>query len=470
MTRELGHGSSGDRLGLALQAAGLGEFEWDFARDVFVVSDRMAAITGIPAGERPALGGAALDEYVHPDDLASFRERRVADSVSANSFNNVFRHIRPDNGRTIWVRVSGVIERDPSGQPTCLMGIVQDVTHERREEEQRHHLMAELDHRVKNVLAAVQALAQQTAKRTTSLDSFLVTFGGRLKSMASANELLTAARWRGAAIDHLASAELGALAPGQTRWEGPELFLTPRAANALSLALHELATNAVKFGALSVETGHVDVRWKARRAGGFELTWTESGGPTVTSPVRRGFGSTLLEQVTPRELNGEVKVDFRPAGVTVRLEAGPQAVAERPDVVPEVTSNRVTETVPTSRGPTSLKGARVLIVEDAVLLALELETGLSEAGAVVVGPAYELEEAMALLDRPIDAAVLDANLNGRSVSPVAEVLHQRKIPFVFATGYGETGGAPGGFDAPVIRKPYDVTQVAAAVADLLAER
>jgi DNA-binding response OmpR family regulator len=127
----------------------------------------------------------------------------------------------------------------------------------------------------------------------------------------------------------------------------------------------------------------------------------------------------------------------------------------------------VVETVAAARAPRSLKGSRVLIVEDAVLLALELETGLSEAGAEIVGPAYELEEAMALLDRPIDAAVLDANLNGRSVTPVAEALARRNVPFVFATGYGETGGAPGGFDAPVIRKPYDVTQVAAAVADLL---
>jgi DNA-binding response OmpR family regulator len=115
----------------------------------------------------------------------------------------------------------------------------------------------------------------------------------------------------------------------------------------------------------------------------------------------------------------------------------------------------------------SLQGAKVLIVEDAVLLALELETGLSDAGAEVIGPAYELEEAMALLDRPIDAAVLDANLNGRSVTPVAEALAARHVPFVFATGYGEAGGAPGGFDAPVIRKPYDVTQVAAAVAEIL---
>src|SRR5205085_2508491 len=145
--------------------------------------------------------------------------------------------------------------------------------------------------------------------------------------------------------------------------------------------------------------------------------WTESGGPTVTAPAHRGFGSTLLQQVTPREINGEAQVDYRPAGVGVRLRAGPQAVAPRPETVPEAPAARITETVTAARGPTSLKGSRILIVEDAVLLALELETGLSEAGAVIVGPAYELEEAMALLDRPIDAAVLDANLNGRSVMP-----------------------------------------------------
>lgn len=471
MTRKRDAAADPDhRLELALEAAGLGSFEWDFARDVFIISDRMSAMTGIPAGERPAQGGAALDEYIHPEDLLGFREARDRNRETENRIDHAFRHIRPDDGRTIWVRVNGVIERDDEGQPITLMGIVQDVTQLHQEEERRIQAMAELDHRVKNVLAAVQSLAQQTAKRTASLDAFLQAFTGRLKAMASANELLTAARWRGAAIDHLASAELGALAPSQTSWEGPELFLTPRAANALSLALHELATNAVKFGALSTDTGHVRVTWTCRPEGGFEMTWTETGGPTVSPPQRRGFGCTLLEQVTGRELNGEAHVDYRPGGVVARLVAGPAAVAERPEVVPEVPAARVTETVATSRGPASLKGARVLIVEDAVLLALELETGLSDAGAAVVGPAYELEEALALLDQPIDAAVLDANLNGHSVTPVAEVLSKRGVPFVFATGYGETGGAPGGFDAPVIRKPYDVTQVAAAVAELLANR
>ena len=471
MTRETDRRSEADRrLDLALEAAGLGEFEWDFRRDTLRISERMSAITGIPSGERPARGGGAFDEFIHPDDLPRVQQERDARETWDDRFETILRQRRADDGELMWLRVSGRVDRDGDGQPVQLIGVVQDITEQHLDEERRREAMAELDHRVKNVLAAVQSLAHQTAKRTATLDAFLQAFTGRLKAMASANELLTAARWRGTAIDHLASAELGALAPGQATWDGPELFLTPRAANALSLALHELATNAVKYGALSNDIGHVRVTWASLVGGGFELTWMESGGPPVSPPTRRGFGSTLLEQVTGRELNGETQVDYRPGGVAAKLTAGAQAVAERPEVVPEAPVARVTETVATSRGPASLKGSRVLIVEDAVLLALELETGLSDAGATVVGPAYELEEALALLDQPIDAAVLDANLNGHSVTPVAEVLSQRGIPFVFATGYGETGGAPGGFDAPVIRKPYDVTQVSAAVAELLANR
>lgn len=457
-----------ERLERALDAAGLGEFEWDVERDVITISPRMAAMTGISEGETPAEGGAALDKYIHPEDLERLRAERRDGLIAGGPFEMEFRYLRPDDGRTVWIRSAGMRTLSPEGKPLCVNGIVVDVTPRKLEEDQRQALMAELDHRVKNVLAAVQALAQQTAKRTTSLDVFLQNFSGRLKAMGAANELLTAARWRGAAVEHLAAAELSALAPGQTRWEGPELFLTPRAANALSLALHELAANAVKYGALSVDTGQVDLRWALMADGGFELSWTESGGPTVAAPRRRGFGTTLLEQVTGREINGQAAVEYRASGVHARLRAGAQAVAPRPDNVPEAPTARVVETVTAAKGPSSLKGARVLIVEDAVLLALELELGLSDAGAEVIGPAYELEEALALLDRPIDAAVLDANLNGRSVQPVAEALHSRAVPFVFATGYGEAGGAPAGFEAPVIRKPYDVTQVAAAVAELLA--
>jgi len=455
------------RLELALEVAGLGEFEWDRAAGVLVVSQRMAAISGLPAGALPATGGDAMEPYLDADSLAALSAGFQHSRDTGGAFRMEFQHTRPDDGRRVWVRVAGVIVRGPDGRALGASGIVEDITPRKLEDDQRQALLAELDHRVKNVLAAVQALATQTAKRTTSLDGFLQTFGGRLKAMASANELLTAARWRGAAIDHLAAAELAPLAPSQATWEGPELFLTPRAANALSLALHELATNAVKFGALSVDTGRVHLHWKSLSDGGFELEWTESGGPTVSPPARRGFGSTLLDQVTGRELNGETIVEYRPGGVHACLRAGPAAVAPRPETVPEAPALRPEAPAPAPGRGGGLKGSRVLIVEDAVLLALELEIGLSEAGAVVIGPAYELDEAMALLDQPIDAAVLDANLNGHSVGPVAEALAARGVPFVFATGYGETGGGPGGFNAPVIRKPYDVTQVAAAVAELL---
>ena len=462
-----GRNQDQERLELALESARLGDYEWDMIEDVVRISPRMSEVSGLPVGEWPAEKGEFLYRGVHPDDRDRTRQF-MEDSMRAEGrFEAEYRRIREDDGRTVWMRSSGLLVCDDEGRPTRAVGVAQDIGDRRAEEDRRRALMAELDHRVKNVLAAVQALAVQTAKRTTSLDSFLSTFSGRLKSMASANELLTAARWRGAAIAHLAAAELGGIAPGQTRWEGPELFLTPRAANALSLALHELATNAVKYGALSVESGRVEVRWAQVADGGFELFWTETGGPPVVVPTHKGFGSTLLGQVTGRELNGEVELEYRRGGVNVRLRAGSAAVVSRPETVPEAPAPRKIEATPAAQGPVDLRGKRVLIVEDAVLLALELETGLSDAGAQVVGPAYELAEAMSLLAGQIDAAVLDAYLNGLAVTPVAEALAARGVPFVFATGYGDSG-APMGFDAPIIRKPYDVTQVAAAVGALLA--
>jgi two-component sensor histidine kinase len=318
----------------------------------------------------------------------------------------------------------------------------------------------------------VQSLAAQSARKASSLEGFLKTFAGRLKSMASAHQLLTATRWRGAGMHNIAAAELGGLAPGQTRWSGPDAVLTPRAANAMSLALHELATNAIKFGALSTDTGRVDVTWRRNDCGGLELQWLESHGPTVEPPSRRGFGTTLLEKVTGRELGGSVRVEYRTEGVRAMLSVGASAFAPAPTAEAEAALEEATPTIAgASAGPTAkqairVQGLKLLIVEDALLLALELEAGLTEAGAEVLGSAADVNEAMRMVDLPIDAAVLDANLNGSSVLPVAQALAQRGIPFVFATGYGDDKTLPFGFDAPVIRKPYDVTQIAAALCEV----
>jgi len=358
-----------------------------------------------------------------------------------------------------------------------IAALAADLASLDHEDERQETLVAELDHRIKNVLAAVQSLALQSARRAASLDGFLKTFTGRLKAMASAHQLLTATRWRGAELRNIAAAELGGLAPGQTRWEGPDLLLTPRAANALSLALHELATNAIKFGALSADAGRVDVRWRERAGGGLELEWIESDGPIVPTPSRTGFGSTLLEKVTGRELGGSVKIDFRREGVRAVLTASSSALASRvgqPDAparaeAPAPVQGASAGTANLDQAP-RINGLRLLIVEDALLLTLELESGLQEAGAQIMGSAADLEEAMRMVDLPIDAAVLDANLNGVSVMPVAEALAARGVPFVFATGYGDSKMAPQGFGAPIIRKPYDVTQVAAALAEITQKR
>ncbi len=457
------------RAELALSAAEMGEFEWDIARDIFVVSPRMAAMTGLPVGEMPTRGGEAWLDYVHPEDVPMLLATVDASLGDKTRYDLRYRMTRPDNGQLVWMYSAAVIIRDESGRGVRVIGVVRDITAQKREEDEREALVAELDHRVKNVLASVQSLAAQSARRTVSLDAFLKTFGGRLEAMAAAHTLLTTARWRGADIGHIAAAELGGLAFGQARWEGPDIVLSPRATNALTLALHELGSNAIKFGALSTEAGRVDVRWSAEPTGGFCLVWTERNGPSVVEPSHRGFGHTLLEKVTGRELGGSVDIQFPSTGLRAVFRADASALAA-PGASP------VTATAPAPKredkvGGESvgeakdddIRGVRILIVEDAVLLALELEAGLTEAGAIVVGTASDLEEAEHMLALDFDIAVLDANLNGRSVIPVARAMAARGRPFIFATGYGEAGAAPEGFDAPVVRKPYNVRQIAAAL-------
>ena len=458
------------RAALALDAAEMGEFEWDLGRDVFLVSDRMAAITGARAGAMPARGGEAALDIIHPDDRQALREL-VASLQREERCNVRYRIIRPDTGQVLWIFGAAVLFRDGGGALERVIGVLRDISDRKAEEDEREALVAELDHRVKNVLASVQSMAAQSARRTVSLEAFLKTFGGRLEAMAAAHTLLTTTRWRGADIGHIAAAELGGLALGQARWEGPEIVLNPRATNALTLALHELGSNAIKYGALSTETGRVDVRWTADHDGGFTLTWAEMNGPCVLAPSHRGFGHTLLEQVTGRELGGSVAVEFQPGGLRATIKADVIAMAEAPSRAQPIVSPTSSPAPEETTGGASvgelraegIRGVRVLIVEDAVLLALELEAGLEEAGAMVVGSAADLDEAQRMLDLDFDIAVLDANLNGKSVIPVARVLAARGQPFIFATGYDEAGVAPEGFTAPVVRKPYNVRQIAAAV-------
>jgi two-component sensor histidine kinase len=458
-----------ERIALALHAANLGEFVWDIVADTVRVSDRMSRITEIPEGLAPAHGGEELYSIIRPEDRDAIRAEVEEQLQAHGRYEIEFQRVSSDPSRVVWNRVAGLLVMDPDGAPLRLIGVVQDITARKDADDQRENLLTELDHRIKNILAAVQSVAGQSARKASSLDGFLKAFNGRLKAMSSAHDLLSAARWRGATLARIAAAELGGLAPNQTRWDGPELFLTPRAAAALSLTLHELAVNAVKYGSLSVESGRVEVVWRVAPGGGFNLEWLETGGPMTSPPDRRGFGMTLIEDVVGRELGGRATVEYKRSGVTAMIHAAADALVDEPEPEPvEAPDARIVEIV--GGGEDSFRsgdiaGLKVLIVEDSLLLAMELEAGLEDSGVEVVGCAAELSEALQMLELQFDAAVLDADLNGQSVAPVAEVLRREGRPFVFATGYADKA-APMGFDAPIVRKPYNVHQIARALASV----
>lgn len=455
------------RAALALEASDLGEFEWDAARDIIVISPRMARMTGMPAGEHPAERGEYALRCVHPDDLDNLRALLTERLTHEARYKAEYRLVRPDDHRVLWMESAGVVVRDARGETQKLIGVVRDVSDRKAAEQAREALVAELDHRVKNVLASVQSLAAQSARKTTSVDSFLRSFNDRLQAMAAAHTLLTLTRWRGSEISDLVAAELGPLAHGRARWAGPQLVLSPRATSALGLALHELATNALKYGALSTDAGRIEVRWLSNPDGGFELYWTERRGPPVSPPTRQGFGMLLLDRVTGPELGGDVAIDFRPEGLQATLRAAPAALADT--AVPEAAlairrTRAVRNSASNNEAHGDIRGLRVLVIEDAMLLAVELEEALNEAGASVIGPATSLDEALEMMDQDFDVVLLDADLNGHSAAPIASALSARGRPFILATGHKDAPELITETPAATVTKPYNVRQISLALA------
>lgn len=203
-----------------------------------------------------------------------------------------------------------------------MVGVNVDITEQESTARQRELLLGELNHRVKNTLAVVQAIAQQTFKAERDLPA-VATFLGRLKVLARAHDILSGVRWESAPLQELAREVLAGLPAnrGQIRIEGPAFLLPPKQALAIALALHELQTNALKYGALSVEGGTVSLLWTPSPAGRLEIIWQERGGPAVSPPKRRGFGTLMLEQGLVSELNGEARLDFQPDGLVCRIDA-----------------------------------------------------------------------------------------------------------------------------------------------------
>lgn len=397
------------------------------------------------------------------------RELRIA--AQTGRFHEEAPRMRKD-GSVFIADVTLFPIRDDKGEVTGFVKVTRDITERKAGEEARALLSREVDHRAKNAMAVAQALVSMT--RASSVDQFAKLLSGRIAALARAHSLLSRSQWRGAALEQIIRDELAACAEeNQIRLSGPDATIAADAVQPLSLIFHELATNAVKYGGLSRPSGHVDVRWQT--AGELlNIDWQETGGPQTAPPTTSGFGSKLLRQLAERQLKAPLKIDWRPDGMHVELALAKTlfTLRQRTNTTSTVSDGALKEPSVAETGASERRSRRILIVEDEELVALCMAEELTRLGWGVVGPAATVREAEALLSRgtDVDAAVLDVNLGGRPVYPLAEALTQRRVPFVFCTGY-EMVDPEGKFpQAPVIRKPATAIALDRALADLLDAR
>ncbi|MCG5243099.1 sensor histidine kinase [Azospirillum doebereinerae] len=308
------------QLRYALQAGRLGAWELDLANGRMQVSDICAANLGLSDG-RDLSSYETLKACILPDDLPG-QQRAVQHAIDAHEDLDVeYRNVWPD-GSVHWVQVRGRAVYDRNGTPTRMMGISLDVTERKQAEERQNLLLEELNHRVKNTLAIVQSIAAQTLRSAGSPAAFTEAFQARLRILSQAHDLLTREQWQGALLEEIVGLTLAPYqGAGRVRIGGPPVMLSTGVAVSLHLAFHELATNAAKYGALSVDGGRVEVTWSADGGEGdgegrtLTLDWRESGGPPVVAPNRRGFGSRMIERALPYELDGDVVLAFAPEGL-----------------------------------------------------------------------------------------------------------------------------------------------------------
>lgn len=321
-------------------------------------------------------------------------------------------------------------------------------------------LVAELNHRVKNVLAVVRSLVGQSAQGAASVEAFRADLQQRISALSLAHDQLTLSHWTGAPLRTLIEAEAQAWLAGneeRLKLSGPPVTIAARAYQTLALVLHEMMTNAAKHGALSVPRGRLATDWHMLPEGHLCLVWTESDGPAVVPPSRRGFGSIVIEQSVPFELQGGASVDYRPQGLVARFVIPAEFVRE--DVVLPL----VRETVGAPR--LDLRGKNLLLVEDSMMIALDAQAMLQGCGAEVEVAATSSDARRAIRLNAFDAAILDIDLYTETSFAVADDLRAQRVPFVFATGYGENLAMPDRFkEVRVISKPYVVDAVRAALA------
>ncbi|MBO0753844.1 MAG: PAS domain S-box protein, partial [Bradyrhizobiaceae bacterium] len=305
------------RLQLALDAAGLGWFQYDPARRSGRGDARFKEIFDITTDDTPF---EELVKRIYPDDVETARAGLAAALNRAEPGPAVVEfRVQHRNGEVRWVELHGLANFEGTGDErrvVSLIGTAQDITDRKDHEERTQLLMREINHRAKNMLSVVDAIAHQTAARNP--EDFIARFSERIQALSANQDLLVRNEWKGVAIGDLVRAQLAHLADligSRIVVGGPALRLNAASAQAIGLALHELCTNAAKYGALSTDTGGVHIWWSVE-GDTFGMHWTESGGPPVRAPKGRGFGTVVMEVMAERTVGGSVTLDHQPSGVT----------------------------------------------------------------------------------------------------------------------------------------------------------
>ena len=305
------------RLQEALTAGAVIAFDWDASTGMSRRSANAAQVLGFDA-----LHGSIATHFlawVHPDDRAQFKALVGGVRPDNPSYAVTFRFVRPD-GREMWLEEIAKAEFDAAGRCLRIKGLTLDISERKRAEKHQGRLVAELDHRVKNVLARVAVVAMYTRQGSSSMDDFVQALDGRIQSMADAHALLSQSRWQGVRLSDLVRRQLAPYATDVNMTiDGPDVRLSAAATEAMAMVLQELVTNAAKFGSLSTPGGRVSVNWERRggagAAAGLTIVWRESGGPATAAPAQFGYGTSLVRDLIPHEVGGSVDLAFAPGGV-----------------------------------------------------------------------------------------------------------------------------------------------------------
>ncbi len=440
--------------GLALMAGQMGCWEWDAIRNCGSWDAGQYTIFGVdPATFRPT--GENVWPMIDRADLKPILQSLRKLNRDASTFQCEFRVKRP-SGETRWCLGAAAASFDDSDRLIRLVGITVDIT-DRKIAEQRQMLLAEeVDHRARNVVAVVQSILRLT--RADKVTDYIAAVDGRISALSNAHRLLASSRWEGADLRKLVEEELAAYrGEDESRIviDGPAVLLAPAVAQTIALALHELVTNAAKYGALSIESGRVTLAWQVLPER-IDFDWSESNGPKVKPPKRRGYGTRVFSGGIEYQLGGVVDFDWHQDGLRCKL-AIPRHKAK-------LNGNRTpaAKTVPAEQIAAGCKV--VLLVEDEPTISLMLSDMLLQFGHRVDGPYNRFSDAMtAARKNDVQAGVLDINIGGEKVYPLAEVLAERKIPFVFVTGYSADSVDTRFSHVPVLQKPIEPEALRTAI-------